>query len=92
MLGIKGKCRRLSFRTAFSAHGATPQYGKNAVYEKGGIIERVAELNALLQADGDKGTVYAFNIFCTCASPNAVPDSCSIRWIGDWHGEKPNKT
>jgi putative selenium metabolism hydrolase len=79
MLGHKGKMQTFIISHGVSAHGATPQYGKNAVYEMAGIIERVAELNALLQADGDKGSVTLSNIFCTSASPNAVPDSCSIR-------------
>lgn len=79
MLGHKGKMQTFIVTHGVSAHGATPQYGKNAVYEMAGIIERVAELNALLQADGDKGSVTLSNIFCSSASPNAVPDSCSIR-------------
>lgn len=79
MLGHKGKMQTLIVACGVSAHGATPQYGKNAVYEMAGIIERVAELNALLQKDSDKGSVTLSTIFCTSASPNAVPDSCSIR-------------
>ena len=79
MLGHKGKMQTFIVAHGVSAHGATPQYGKNAVYEMAGIIERVANLNALLQEDSEKGSVTLSNIFCTSASPNAVPDSCTIR-------------
>ncbi len=79
MLGHKGKMQTFIVAHGVSAHGATPQYGKNAVYEMAGIIERVAQLNTLLQEGRDKGSVTLSNIFCTSASPNAVPDSCTIR-------------
>lgn len=79
MLGHKGKMQTFIISHGVSAHGATPQYGKNAVYEMAGIIDRVAELNAQLQKKSEQGSVTLSNIFCTSASPNAVPDSCSIR-------------
>lgn len=78
MLGHQGKAQIRIVTHGISAHGAAPQLGKNAVYEMAGIIDRVEQLNQELQKRDDSGTLTLSDIRCTCASPNAVPDTCSI--------------
>ncbi len=79
MLGHKGKLQTYIVTRGISAHGAAPHLGENAVYEMSDIIRRVEQLNSDLQKHRAQGTVTLTDIFCTSASPNAVPDSCSIR-------------
>lgn len=78
MLGHRGKMQACITARGVSAHGATPQLGENAVYEMAGLVRRVEKRNAKLQNSGG-GTLTLTSIRCTSASPNAVPDSCTIR-------------
>lgn len=78
MLGHRGKMQACITSRGVSAHGATPQLGENAVYKMAELVRRVEKRNAKLQKSGG-GTLTLTNIRCTSASPNAVPDSCTIR-------------
>lgn len=79
MLGHKGKMQTRIVTHGVSAHGATPQLGKNAVFEMASIIDRVERMNLELQKHDERGSISLTKIDCTSASPNAIPNSCSIR-------------
>lgn len=78
-LGHRGRAMIIIETYGISAHGSTPEYGKNAVYEINKIIKRVEELNdKFYQTKGEHGSVVLSNIECESASLNAVPSSARI--------------
>lgn len=76
-LGHTGKVQIKIKTQGISAHGSAPEKGVNAVYEMGGIISRVENLNKELQKRTG-GTIVLSNISCVAASLNAVPSECEI--------------
>ncbi len=78
-LGHKGKAQMVVRTQGVSAHGATPERGKNAVYEMADIIKRVEALNEKLsRREGRRGTLVLAKISSLSASLNAVPFECEI--------------
>lgn len=79
-LGHKGKAQVLITTHGVSAHGATPQKGKNAIYEMAEIIQRAERLNErLMKAAQQPGpTLVLSQITSVSASLNAVPSECAV--------------
>jgi putative selenium metabolism hydrolase len=78
-LGHKGKAQVAIRTRGVSAHGSTPEAGKNAIYEMAEIIRRVERRNLeLMQTDGRRGTLVMSRISSTSASLNAVPSECEV--------------
>lgn len=78
-LGHRGRAMIIIDTFGISAHGSTPEFGKNAVYEMNKIIKRVEELNErFYQIKGEHGSVVLSRIECESASLNAVPPKATI--------------
>ncbi|MFM8912576.1 MAG: YgeY family selenium metabolism-linked hydrolase, partial [Flammeovirgaceae bacterium] len=79
-VGHKGKAQVLITTHGISAHGATPEKGKNAIYEMAEVIQRAERLNAKLAASAQqpKPTLVLSQVKSLSASLNAVPTECSV--------------
>ncbi|MEX2531457.1 MAG: YgeY family selenium metabolism-linked hydrolase [Gemmatimonadota bacterium] len=79
VLGHKGKALVTVRTRGTSAHGATPERGRNAISEMADILQRVEALDRRLAATkGRRGTAVVTRIESMGASLNAVPSECEI--------------
>lgn len=77
--GHKGKAQVAVKTHGISAHGSAPEKGLNAIYEMAQIIQRIEETStALMNAEGQTGTLTASRISSSSESLNAVPFECEI--------------
>ncbi|MCP4369372.1 MAG: YgeY family selenium metabolism-linked hydrolase [Deltaproteobacteria bacterium] len=77
--GHKGKAQTAIKTHGRSAHGSAPEKGLNAIYEMAEIIQRIEKTSeALMNTQGQHGTMVASKISCLSESLNAVPFECEI--------------
>jgi putative selenium metabolism hydrolase len=78
-LGHKGRALIRVTTDGVPAHGSAPEKGVNAIYKMGPIIKRVEELNhAMMQREGETGTIALTRIDSSAESLNAIPSRCDV--------------
>lgn len=76
-IGHKGKAQVVIKTYGVSAHGSTPELGRNAIYEMAEIIQRVEQTNnEYLPRNGKKSSLVMSQISSTSVSLNAIPSEC----------------
>lgn len=78
--GHKGRIELKITARGRSCHAATPERGKNAIYEMAPIVSRIERLNKRLKAREPlgKGMIAVTRIETENTSLNTVPDDCAI--------------
>ena len=61
-----------------AAHGATPELGRNAIYEMSALLPKIQVLGDRLAALSSSGSLTLSQITSRSNSLNAVPDRCSV--------------
>lgn len=76
-IGHKGKAQVVIKTYGVSAHGSTPELGRNAIYEMAEIFQRVERTNnEYLPRNGKKSSLVMSQISSTSVSLNAIPSEC----------------
>lgn len=78
-IGHRGRALIKITSKGISAHGSTPEKGKNAIYTMNKVLERIEKLSdKYISNNGKHGSIAVSKIASKAVSLCAIPDECSI--------------